>query len=356
MNDWKLHLGTVLIEVTDKCNMDCPHCMRYEVGEDISKYNNFMDKEIIDLLFENISIIDNLYFTGGEPLLNAELIKYTLRKIIDEKINVITMGISTNGTILDDEIPKLFNEFANSREDKYKMMLKDSYKIPCEFRISTTFHNNEDIVKRANDFYKDKFNDGIFRIACNHSIEEYLKDIKQLKYSGRAKKIKGASFTYGSGHHKVTLQNKKGYPEIKENLCILHDGGITIAEGDESFVSMKKETIGNIKKTPILSMLEEWNYRTPLTEEENYKLTSARALLEQEDYENDYVKKYIEDTALFLEGLEDLRIRTHRQYPNLLPVEIERFTNDITKKIQENDELGVMLIQLNMNEINKSRK
>lgn len=350
-----MHLGLVLLEVTDKCNMNCPHCLRYEVDEDVSKYNNFLTKQVVDLLFENIHTIDNLYFTGGEPLLNTEIIKYTIRKIIDNNINVITIGLSTNGTILDDEIPKLFNEFEAYNRKKYMEILSDEYKPPCEFRISTTFHNND--IDVINKFYRNKFTDGIFRIACEYSMEEYINSGKTLNYSGRAKQLKGVSFTYGSGHHKISLSGKNGEPDIKDKLYILHDGSVSLSsKGLGSFSDIRKEIIGNIKEKPIISMIEEWNYKRPLTESENYKLTASRAMLEQENYSNDYEKKYIQDTIKFLEGLEDLRIKTHKQYPNLLPLEIEKFTNEITKKIEEEDELGVMLIQLKMNEINKSRE
>lgn len=67
-----LHLKHLLLEVTRKCNMACPHCMRGN-AEDLS-----MDYAVIDRIFEDTRQIDRLVLTGGEPSLAPHVIQQIL--------------------------------------------------------------------------------------------------------------------------------------------------------------------------------------------------------------------------------------------------------------------------------------
>ena len=85
------------IEVTRRCNMGCAHCMRGEAQDhDISR-------KVIDKLLENVSFIGTLVFTGGEPTLNVDAIRYTLDVCRRKGIMVDGFYIVTNGKVVSDE-------------------------------------------------------------------------------------------------------------------------------------------------------------------------------------------------------------------------------------------------------------
>jgi hypothetical protein len=63
-----------------------------------------MTTDIIDKILDNTESIGELTFTGGEPLLNSEIIKYAIDKIINNGINLSGFFMVTNGTIFDNEL------------------------------------------------------------------------------------------------------------------------------------------------------------------------------------------------------------------------------------------------------------
>lgn len=58
----------LVIELTRRCNMRCKHCGRGEAQ------NITITKEIIDRIFENVQDCLSLYVSGGEPLLEPDIL------------------------------------------------------------------------------------------------------------------------------------------------------------------------------------------------------------------------------------------------------------------------------------------
>ncbi|WP_425447638.1 radical SAM protein [Dethiothermospora halolimnae] len=98
-----------VIHVTKKCNMDCFYCYEEDKSsgdrswedtknliDDILKYNNEFEVE----------------FLGGEPMMNFPLIKRCINYLKD-KGNVKKYIITTNGTIINEEIVKFLMENSN---------------------------------------------------------------------------------------------------------------------------------------------------------------------------------------------------------------------------------------------------
>ena len=106
-----MNLCALTLMVSQECNMRCAHCYG-----DCGEYNNkgMMTSETaikaIDYLVENTKE-DKLAiaFLGGEPLLNFSLIKEVVEycsKISSESNKKFSYTITTNGTLLNDEIEK----------------------------------------------------------------------------------------------------------------------------------------------------------------------------------------------------------------------------------------------------------
>jgi len=73
---------TLILEVTRRCNLKCAHCLRGE------PQNVDMSEEVINRIFEDIQNIDEILFTGGEPMLVHETLRNILKVIEQKKIEI----------------------------------------------------------------------------------------------------------------------------------------------------------------------------------------------------------------------------------------------------------------------------
>lgn len=108
----KFQLSTISMFLTNNCNLRCKYC--YEKNQHkISNMSEAVAKASIDFLLDMID--DNASPTislfGGEPLLNTDLIEFIYNYIRKQKkANNYRFSITTNGTIMNDEIYSLLNK------------------------------------------------------------------------------------------------------------------------------------------------------------------------------------------------------------------------------------------------------
>ena len=102
----KLGFDVLSLQVTRRCNLSCKHCCCGE-AEDAD-----MTKETIDNILNETFDIGVLMITGGEPLLNDEIIKYTFDEIIRRNIRCFSFSMHTNGIILKKDFCDKLNDFA----------------------------------------------------------------------------------------------------------------------------------------------------------------------------------------------------------------------------------------------------
>jgi radical SAM additional 4Fe4S-binding domain len=113
----KVNLTQIVLVISQECNLDCKYC-NVNKGEYGQKGKMSVDtaRKAVDYLMENSNEENNLVvsFFGGEPLLNFPVIKQTV-EYIDQISRMygkhIQMGITTNGTILNDEILDLLKRY-----------------------------------------------------------------------------------------------------------------------------------------------------------------------------------------------------------------------------------------------------
>lgn len=321
------------IQTTNQCNLNCSHCMLYEYDEHGTDYNDYITEEIIDKFFEkDIRIIHTLNFTGGEPLLNIDMIIYTLEKIMKEKIKVVSIDIATNGTILSEKFINSLNKFSdyiandilNNLSIKDKNTLKDrdksNIKGLIQLRISRLYHDND--YKKAIDFYSKRANGASGLIDIRLADDENKAEIKKVSwglekrntmaYSGRAKKL-DVEYYCDSPHHKIVYEETLN-KEIRCVRCpieLMANGDIGIA----CYCSIKdarKNAIGNVFDSRNLEeIITEWNYKTPLTCDEACNLAEAKMY---------YETKRLEDISRILgknidfDSLEDMVAREEVKY------------------------------------------
>ncbi len=111
-----LGVSGIALLVAQECNMSCVYCYGQD-GEYAGK--GMMSEETafraVDWLIENSKGIDrvNISFFGGEPLLNFPLIRKTVEyaKVkVSEKNKKVTFSLTTNGSLLTDEIISFLRE------------------------------------------------------------------------------------------------------------------------------------------------------------------------------------------------------------------------------------------------------
>jgi len=111
-------IKAVDFHVTHNCNMHCKYC--YGLNENVNYLATACDMSVqtahdaVDFLAKhaNPKLGLNIVFFGGEPLCNFLLVRETVRyakKIFEEQKKRLSFSITTNGTIMSDEILDLLN-------------------------------------------------------------------------------------------------------------------------------------------------------------------------------------------------------------------------------------------------------
>lgn len=85
-----MNLGMI---VTEKCNLDCQHCMRGK------KCDKKMSDEVIEATLSQFWAIENLCICGGEPTLAVDVIEKIFNYIIKNNILIRQVTAVINGTI-----------------------------------------------------------------------------------------------------------------------------------------------------------------------------------------------------------------------------------------------------------------
>lgn len=87
-----LCLQTLIIEVTERCQLKCAHCLRG------CSRNIDIQKKTVDKLLDQCSdYIESLIFTGGEPTLNFPMMEYVFDQIRQRNIRLGNFWLATNG-------------------------------------------------------------------------------------------------------------------------------------------------------------------------------------------------------------------------------------------------------------------
>lgn len=345
-------LGILDLEMTNRCNLNCPHCYFYEDGEKGTDYNDFIKKETIDKIFDDIGIdsIISLNISGGEPLLAKEEMLYLFDKILEKK-NIFTVTITTNGTILDkdfaykiDEFSRKFEKFFNENEDERMRKYINEYSNKFNshlvyFRISDKFHDNE--PEKAYDFFSNHM-PHVSVGKVDTPDEDY-----PVVYSGRAKKLNCDFRRCDSAHHKVVYEKNIFHTKNQQVKCPIKfhwNGNISISAYVPRHL-WDDDLIGSVFDGKSLKeMIDDWNYRVPLTCDEACELAQIKMAEEtgNEIKQNDgtvFTERELNIKAKCLKYLEKYRLMLHEKVSELTPAEledislqdIETLANDMTE-------------------------
>ena len=111
---FKKGMSHLILNIHENCNMRCKYCSYSSIYQNQKKYNSRrMDSDIAikaaDFFIKNVKNVERpvIGFYGGEPLLNF----ITITKVVEyaiKKKEIIDFSITTNGTLLTEEIVDFF--------------------------------------------------------------------------------------------------------------------------------------------------------------------------------------------------------------------------------------------------------
>lgn len=101
---------TVLI--TNKCNLDCNFCSNQVIMRDDSRPDKSLDDLLESFLIENEGKYHTFHISGGEPLINIDLLEEILSVILTY-VPKAKINLYTNACYLTDEIAYSLNQYSN---------------------------------------------------------------------------------------------------------------------------------------------------------------------------------------------------------------------------------------------------
>lgn len=108
----KVNAGTLILEVTRRCNQQCAHCLRGHCQA------MDMTKETIDAVLDSMESIGSVVFTGGEPTLNLPIIQYFFEEANRHGKLPSCFWLATNGLEHQIELAKILLDWYPLMEEQ----------------------------------------------------------------------------------------------------------------------------------------------------------------------------------------------------------------------------------------------
>ena len=217
-----IDIDNLVIEVTRRCNMLCPHCLR---GDQQEKDISF---EVLQKIADTFGYISTIAFTGGEPSLNSWAIDKFIDLCRSQEVGIGSFYIATNG---------------KKYSDRFLKSLMNLW-IYCD--------DNEvsQVTVSRSDFHEDQDEREIEKIKCFRFVDERENlTEKYLIAEGRA--LDNFYCRINREPDKFEIEDDQ---IIGGSLYITVDGDI-IPGCDFSYDRMEEEKVGNILKDDIMEVL-----------------------------------------------------------------------------------------------------
>ncbi len=178
------NLETLLLQVTQNCNLRCEYCMYSGQYEDIRTHGNLamsedIMKKAVNYLIRHSSKSPEITvgFYGGEPLVNFELISKTVNYIKMNIANkIVNYTMTTNATLLNPSI--------------CQFLVKNNFKLQISIDGEERVHDNnrkyinregtyEDVIDRLNYIYKMYPNYYFYNVSFNAVIDPRITNFEE---------------------------------------------------------------------------------------------------------------------------------------------------------------------------------
>lgn len=290
----KLTFDMLAVELTRNCNMfpPCKHCFRGDSD------NIDIDTIYIDGLLNQTEIIGSLFFTGGEPLLCIDKMRYFLNKLYELGIPLFDFGFITNGLIYNDESIEIIKDYSKMVKLCCEMATDETVDIEKNIVIGVSidkYHNNKEIAEENYNKYKQALKgyaqvvrcangnlprkegrgralpDGICNLnleqAINKRVEILDKNNKPLCPQYLTYKmikpsqiiiccdmylsVKGSLLIAGLGMHEYSIVDNPKYRICRVDVANIYNSIIHYNRNKTDCLSLLKESLQNKKKNPF---------------------------------------------------------------------------------------------------------
>lgn len=229
----KIIFGSLMFEVTRKCNMECEHCLRG------CTQNIDMTKEIVDSVLDKTKSIHTVIFTGGEPLLNLGLINYIIDGIISREIHIDGFDIISNGTIISNKVVLTLLKLYGYIYRCNTSYMEEGY---CSFSITVDkFHD-----------YIDEFDYVLYRGLSFFSLKEVDMNYQSTINMGKAN-------DNGIGGRVVDVERLQllwdGVDVEVESMTYINALGGIVTDCNLSYDVQEDYLLGNVLEDNIIDIL-----------------------------------------------------------------------------------------------------
>jgi len=258
LNEWDNSIKTLIVNVTDQCNLNCVYCSRQCARQkpgamEIELVKNILKKAIKYAKDNNIKM--TVQFHGGEPLMEFNKIIWAIDNFSKEDLKNLKLRIQTNGTLLTEQI------------------VKECKKRNIEIGISLDGRKIENDLMR-----RDVKNNGTF-----DKIKKSLKIIK--KYQKEINCLTVVS--------NINVENLEEILSFFDKLGINNIGFLPIYE-EPSTRTISKNMVPNMKKLAESQkkLFDKWIELLKHKKNKNINITSFQILIWNLLSSNSHIKKF----------------------------------------------------------------
>jgi hypothetical protein len=158
-----MNIYNLIYEITRRCNATCEHCMRGDAQ------NKDIDNMTINASLMGVDYISTVVFTGGEPSLAVDRIRYFTQAVKERHISVDSFYVVTNG-----KVPSL----------DLALALMELYAY-CESNEATSFCISKDQYHEW-DIGDVEEADKLYKALAFYAPDARIQEIKNVIDEGRA--------------------------------------------------------------------------------------------------------------------------------------------------------------------------
>jgi len=232
VKNYSITINSLMLEITRRCNMSCEHCMRGEAQ------NLDMDFSVIDKLFESGVDFRDVTFTGGDPSLYPEAIRYFVDALKFRGMDFSHFYVKTNGKQVSlDMVTALLELYAVCDDKDY-----------CVLAVSRDqFHeegNGDPALYQGLRFYHRAEEEGV--------MERQMRE-GQIINEGNAEETGWGSISQKPSE--LTFDDGWDDEEFSVEQVQIAANGNVCGQCDISFEREDEETAGNILKDSLHNIL-----------------------------------------------------------------------------------------------------
>ena len=218
-------------DVNNECNLNCKHC-RVSKKNDPKQLSLKQAKELLSQLWYNG--ITDLNLSGGEPFLRKDLFD-----ILDFSIKFQNIVITTNGTLINEELCKRLSTFSNV---KLSISLDGMKETHDSFRRKKgTFEkvmNALPILKKYNIKYAIKYT------LSNETVNDVVDVLRIIAKKGANEFNVRRVIVAGNANEKMLLSNEEYIKVIREIIKECQKLNVNFRTGDPLLIPVFPEIFG----------------------------------------------------------------------------------------------------------------